>query len=54
MSPGRKIITRLRGFLRKLRKGEPFEVTRLRRVETPDGPMHLRATGTVRSRREAP
>lgn len=32
----------LREFVRKLRQDEPIEVTEVRRVDTPDGPMHIR------------
>lgn len=36
------IIERLESFAAKLESGEPIEVTRITRHETPDGPMHSR------------
>lgn len=41
-SSGKKIIRTLKDFLAKLRSNEPIEVTEVRRIETPDGPMHVR------------
>lgn len=40
-SVGQKIIEGLEDFLVKLRTGQSIKVTEVRRVNTPDGPMHL-------------
>lgn len=37
---GQKIIDGFEVFLRKLRRGEDISVTEVRRIDTPDGPMH--------------
>lgn len=37
---GNKIVDRMRDFTERLRRGEPIEVIRVTRQETPDGPMH--------------
>jgi hypothetical protein len=41
------IADRLQEFATKLASGEPIETTRIERVETPDGPMHVRTKGTL-------
>lgn len=40
MSIAKQIISGLEDFLVRLRSGGPIKVTRVRRTETPDGPMH--------------
>jgi hypothetical protein len=35
-----QIISSLREFNERLRRGESIKATRVRRYETPDGPMH--------------
>lgn len=42
MTKGQRIIKGLEGFLQKLKDGVPIEATKVTRVETPDGPMHIR------------
>lgn len=37
-----RTVSGLRDLTRKLRAGIPIEATRLTRIATPDGPMHLR------------
>lgn len=37
-----KLIEALRSFSEKLERGDEIEMTELRRVQTPDGPLHLR------------
>lgn len=37
-----RIIEALTEFKENLESGVPIEATEVRRVETPDGPMHLR------------
>lgn len=38
---GNQIVARLRDFTRKkLKRGEEFDVTTVRREMTPDGPLH--------------
>jgi hypothetical protein len=37
-----EIIAALEEFSHKLENGDPIEATMVERVETPDGPMHLR------------
>jgi hypothetical protein len=39
---GKKIIEGLERLLRDLQSDESLEVTEVRRVDTPDGPMHIR------------
>lgn len=39
---GEQLIEGLQDLLQKMRSGEPIEVTEVERVETPDGPMHIR------------
>lgn len=46
----RDLIAGLRQFVRKLKSGEPIEVTTVRREETPDGPMHTRERRVLRKR----
>lgn len=38
----RRTIKRLKAFSEKLRLGIPIEATEVQRIETPDGPMHVR------------
>lgn len=40
ITAGQKIIDGFEVFLRKLRGGEDISVTEVRRIDTPDGPMH--------------
>lgn len=42
MSVEKKIIAALEEFTAKLEAGIPIEATRIRRIETPDGPAHVR------------
>ncbi len=37
---GKQIIDGLKDFERRLKRGEEFTVTRVRREMTPDGPLH--------------
>lgn len=37
-----EIIAALEEFTLKLEKGEPIEATQVEKVDTPDGPMHIR------------
>ena len=39
---GKILIEGLEDLLQKLQSGEPVEGTQVERVETPDGPMHIR------------
>lgn len=45
---GKKILERLRDFTKKLERGEPIETTEVRRIQTPDGPMHVRTKKVLR------
>lgn len=45
---GKKILEGLEDFAKKLENGDPIEITQVERVETPDGPMHLRRKTTLR------
>lgn len=38
---GQRCIESLREFLRIVKSGEPVEVRKVTRYETPDGPMHV-------------
>lgn len=40
MGIGQQIVEGLQDFLNKLKKGDPIRVRRVKRTETPDGPMH--------------
>lgn len=44
---GTKIVQSLEGFAEKLESGEPIPTTTVTRVDTPDGPMHVREEGTL-------
>lgn len=46
----REIVRGLKGFLKKMKRGDPIEVTRVERFETPDGPMHVHTKTTLRDR----
>jgi hypothetical protein len=39
---GKQIISGLESFLQKLQNNEPIEMIEVQKVETPDGPMHIR------------
>jgi hypothetical protein len=42
MSVERDLLKALKSFACKLERGEEIEMTRVQRVKTPDGPLHLR------------
>lgn len=42
MSRWKEVIADMENLVNKMRNGEEIEATEVRRVETPDGPMHLR------------
>lgn len=42
-----RIIDGLRRFSEQLERGDPIAVTSVRRVETPDGPMHVTTQGIL-------
>ncbi len=42
MNPEDDITDGLEEFLHDLEQGTPIKVTQVQRVQTPDGPMHLR------------
>jgi hypothetical protein len=46
-SIGEKIVDGLEDFAEKLESGEPIPTTTVTRVDTPDGPMHVREEGTL-------
>jgi hypothetical protein len=39
---GKILIERLKHLLDDLKSGEPIGVTEVQRIDTPDGPMHIR------------
>lgn len=42
MTLGQRITASLEEFTQKLQSGEPIEAVRVKRFDTPDGPMHVR------------
>jgi hypothetical protein len=48
---GKLLIEGLEDLLQKLRSGEPIKGTQVERVETPDGPMHIRRKVMFNGRR---
>ena len=48
---GKKIIEGLERLLRDLQSEESLEVTEVRRIDTPDGPMHTRRKVIYHERR---
>jgi len=47
MTLGQKALDGLNGFLIQLETGKPIKATEVRRVDTPDGPMHIRRETTL-------
>ncbi len=41
MNVEKTIKERLEQFLADLKSGKPIKVTRIKKVDTPDGPMHV-------------
>lgn len=51
-NPWRRAIQELREWAMQVYRGEPFEATEVRRVETPDGPMHLQTKKILTPKKE--
>jgi len=45
---GERLIEGLKGFLENLRRNESFIVTKVQKVETPDGSMHVRTKKEIK------
>lgn len=39
---GQRLVSGLERLAKKTKRGDVLEVTQVKRVETPDGPMHIR------------
>lgn len=39
---GQRLVSGLEKLAAKMKRGDVLEVTTIKRVETPDGPMHIR------------
>lgn len=51
-SVAKDILAGLQQFSEDLKSGKPIPATRIQRVETPDGPMHLRKRIYLHGRKE--
>lgn len=41
MKLAKRLVRGMKQFIRKLKSNKPIKVTRVERIETPDGPMHV-------------